>query len=186
MYIDSIIIFSLKKILSKKININLLFFQKYIMNNITKFIISIWTPVIIWAIAWFATSSSIDNWYILLEKPFFNPPNWIFWPVWTILYVLIWVSFFLIWKKDFWKNKKLVWIIYALQLLLNFLWSFSFFYFQNPLLWGINIILLLILIVVNIFIFYKIDKTAGLLLIPYLLWVWFATLLNFSIILLNT
>lgn len=155
------------------------------MNNIIKCIISILIPVILWAIAWFATSSSINDWYILLEKPFFNPPNWIFGPVWSILYILIWISFFLVWKKDFWKFPQKAKIIYFLQLFFNFTWSFSFFYFENPVLGWINIVILLWLIVANISLFYKINKTAWILLIPYLLWVSFATILNISIILLN-
>lgn len=155
------------------------------MKNIYKLIISVLIPVIIWASAWFLTSDSINNWYVFLEKPFFNPPNWIFWPVWTILYIMIWFSFFLVWKKWFWKNtKKIIWV-YFLQLFFNFTWSFSFFYFQNPLLWLINIILLLFLIIYNIYLFYSIDKKSAYLLVPYLLWVSFATILNLSILILN-
>jgi len=155
------------------------------MNNKIKLIISILIPVLIWAISWFATSNSINDWYILLEKPIFNPPNWIFWPVWTTLYIMIGISFYLVWKKWFWKYKNKTKIIYTIQLILNFLWSFSFFYFENIWLWLINIILLWIVIIINIYYFYIIDKKAWIILIPYLLWVSFASILNISLYLLN-
>ena len=155
------------------------------MNKIWKFIISLGIPLAIGAIASFATASWINSWYIMLEKPFFNPPNWIFWPVWTLLYIFIWVAFFRVWNKDFWRFPKSTKIIYFLQLFLNFLWSFSFFYFENPLLWLINIVGLLIIIILNIVYFYKTDTIAWILLVPYLLWVSFATILNFSIFILN-
>lgn len=155
------------------------------MNNKIKLFIAIIIPMIVWAISWFATSNSISSWYTYLEKPFFNPPNWIFWPVWTILYIIIWISFYIVWKNNFWIKKITTKIIYFLQLFFNFTWSFSFFYFENPLLWLVNISILWILIVLNIYYFYKINKTSGLILIPYLLWVSFASLLNLYIFLLN-
>ncbi len=155
------------------------------MKNIYKLIISVLIPVVIWASVWFLTSDSINNWYAFLEKPFFNPPGWVFWPVWSILYIMIWLSFFLVWKKWLWKkSKKIIWV-YSTQLFFNFTWSFSFFYFENPLLWLINIILLLFLIIYNIYLFYWIDKKSAYLLVPYLLWVSFATLLNLAIFILN-
>ncbi len=155
------------------------------MKNIYKLIISVLIPVVVWVLVWFLTSDSINSWYIFLEKPFFNPPNWVFWLVWTVLYIMIWLSFFLVWKSWFWKNiKKIIWI-YSVQLFFNFTWSFAFFYFQNPFFGLINIILLLFLIIYNIYLFYQIDKKSAYLLIPYLLWVSFATLLNLSILILN-
>ncbi|MCT4617049.1 MAG: tryptophan-rich sensory protein [Candidatus Gracilibacteria bacterium] len=129
--------------------------------------------------------NSIDSWYTNLEKPFFNPPNWIFGPVWTILYIMIGISFYLIWKKGFGKQKNKLILVYSIQLLLNFLWSFSFFYFKSPTLGLINIIILLIFIILNIIYFYKSNKIAGYLLFPYLIWVIFATILNFYIFILN-
>lgn len=155
------------------------------MNNKIKLFIAIIIPIIVWAISWFATSNSISSWYTYLEKPFFNPPNWIFWPVWTILYIIIWISFYIVWKNNFWIKKITTKIIYFLQLFFNFTWSFSFFYFENPLLWLVNISILWILIVLNIYYFYKINKISWLILIPYLLWVSFASLLNLYIFLLN-
>lgn len=155
------------------------------MKNIYKLTLSLSIPLFIGFISSFFTMNSIDSWYTNLEKPFFNPPNWIFWPVWTILYIMIWISFYLIWKKWFWKQKNKLILVYSIQLLLNFLWSFSFFYFKSPTLWLINIIILLIFIILNIIYFYKSNKIAWYLLFPYLIWVIFATILNFYIFILN-
>ncbi len=155
------------------------------MNNIIKFILSVLLPVIIWTISGFATNDAINGWYTTLEKPFFNPPNWLFWPVWSILYILIWIAFFIVWKNNFWKNSFQTKIIYFSQLFFNFTWSFSFFYFESPLLGLINIFILWILIALNIKYFYKINKTAWIILVPYLAWVSFASALNAAIFLLN-
>lgn len=155
------------------------------MKNIIKIIIAVWIPLLLWFIASQFTILYIESWYVYVAKPFFNPPSWIFWPVWTILYIMIGISFYLVWKDDFWKKKTRLLIIYFLQLALNFAWSFSFFYFWNPLLGLINIIILLVFIWLNIKVFYDVKKSAGYLLIPYLLWVMFATVLNFSIFILN-
>ena len=133
----------------------------------------------------FFTRNSIDSWYKLINKPFFNPPNWIFSPVWTILFIMIGVSFYLVWEKDFGKNKKQTLIVYGMQIGLNFLWSILFFGLRNPLLGLIEIIILWCTILFNILIFHKINKTAGYLLIPYILWVSFATILNLAIFILN-
>ena len=155
------------------------------MNKYFKIIISLLLPLSIWFISSYFTMSSVESWYIDLVKPFFNPPNWIFWPVWTILYILIWISFYLVWEKWFWKDPFKVKVIYFLQLFLNFLWSFSFFYLENPLLWLVNIFILCFFIIYNINLFYKVDKKAWLILIPYLLWVSFASILNLSLYILN-
>ena len=155
------------------------------MNKYTKIFLSILLPLLVWFVSSYFTLSSIDSWYITLNKPFFSPPNWLFWPVWTTLYIMIWISFYLVWNSWFWKKVSLVKWVYFVQLFLNFLWSFSFFYLENPLLWLINIIILWIVIIYNIILFYKINKKAWLLLIPYLLWVSFASILNLSLYLLN-
>lgn len=150
-----------------------------------KLIISIIIPLLIGFISSYFTFGSIETWYLWLEKPSFNPPNWIFGPVWTILYIMIWFSFYIVWKKWFWENKKVTKYIYFIQLILNFLWSFSFFYLENPLLWLINIILLWIFIILNIYYFFKVNKYAWIILIPYLLWVSFASILNLYLFILN-
>lgn len=131
------------------------------------------------------TISAIPNWYSTLVKPSFSPPNWLFGPVWTILYLLMGISFYLIWAKGFGTKTKTAFYVFGAQLFLNFLWSILFFGLHSPILGLIDIILLWIFIVLTIVKFLPISKIAAYLLSPYLLWVSFATLLNFSIVLLN-
>lgn len=132
------------------------------------------------------TISAIPTWYRTLNKPFFSPPNWIFGPVWTTLYLLMGISAFLIWQKGLKKKKVKEAITYfGIQLFLNFIWTFLFFGLRNPLLGLIDIVVLWIFIVLTILKFYKLSKPAAYMLIPYLLWVSFATILNFSILILN-
>ena len=134
----------------------------------------------------FATQSSIDTWYAALNKPFFNPPNWIFAPVWTILYILMGIAAGIVWSKGFYhKWVKTAMYHFLFQLLLNGLWSIVFFGFKSPGLALLVIIALLILLILTIKWFKIVSKTASYLLIPYLIWVLFATLLNFSIWQLN-
>ena len=156
-----------------------------IMNTYIKIILSVWLPVLIWVVSSYFTFTAIDSWYMALNKPSFNPPNWIFWPVWTTLYILIGISFYLVWSQNFWSHKNRLKITYFSQLFLNFTWSFTFFYLENPFLWFINIIALWLIIIYTIILFYRVDKIAGYLLIPYLLWVSFASLLNLYIMILN-
>jgi tryptophan-rich sensory protein len=134
----------------------------------------------------FFTFNSIQEWYRFLEKPALNPPNWVFGPIWTLLYILMGIALFLIWKKG-WKNKevKIAINIFFIQLVLNALWSILFFGLQNPLLAFVEIIILWILIVVTMAKFYQISKPAMGLLVPYLLWVSFAGYLNALIWILN-
>jgi benzodiazapine receptor len=132
------------------------------------------------------TISVIPTWYATLNKPSFSPPNWIFGPVWTILYLLMGVAAYLIWEKGL-KNKKtkIALIYFLIQLVFNFFWSVFFFGLRQPLLAFIDIIFLWLAIVITMLKFYKLSKTAFYLLVPYLLWVSFATILNFSIVVLN-
>jgi len=132
------------------------------------------------------TAPAIPNWYAKLNKPSFSPPNWIFGPAWTMLYALMGVSVYLIWQQGIEKPEvKNALFIFTLQLILNFFWSFFFFKLQSPVYALIEIFLLWVLILATIISFYQINKAAGLILIPYLLWVSFATLLNFYIVKLN-
>ena len=126
------------------------------------------------------TLNSVNTWYLTLEKPFFNPPSFVFGPVWTILYLLMGVSLFLVWGK---KKTDLKW--FWIQLSLNTAWSIIFFGLKNPLFAFIIIILLWISILQTIRSFKKVNKTASYLLYPYLFWVSFASILNLSIVLLN-
>lgn len=132
------------------------------------------------------TSSAIPTWYTTLNKPIFSPPNWLFGPVWTLLYFLMGVSFWLIWRKG-WKKKKVrdASIFFGAQLFFNLIWSPAFFGLRSPLLGLMVIIPMWILIWLTIKKFETISKTAAWLLVPYLLWVSFATMLNASILILN-
>lgn len=127
----------------------------------------------------FFTVSAIPNWYSTLNKPFFSPPNWIFGPVWTILYILMGYSLYLVWIK------KSIPTVFWAQLFLNFIWSIIFFGLKNPSLALVDIVALWVSIVLTIKAFSKINKTASYLLYPYLAWVSFAIILNLAIILLN-
>ncbi|MDR9417485.1 TspO/MBR family protein [Gracilimonas sp.] len=132
------------------------------------------------------TLPAISDWYVNLNKPFFNPPNWLFGPVWTLLYTFMGIAAAMIWQQGFRHEKvKYALAIFGIQLGLNGIWSFLFFGFQSPLLAFIEIIILLIAIVITILKFKEIKPIAAWLLIPYLLWVLFASVLNFSIFLLN-
>ena len=156
------------------------------MNKIIKFIISVAVCELVGLISTPFTISAIQTWYQYLNKPSFSPPNWVFGPVWTILYFLMGISAYLIWIKGL-KNKKVkpALKIFIVQLIFNFLWSIFFFGMHNPILSLIDIILLWITILLTIIKFYELSKPAAYLLIPYILWVSFATLLNFAIVILN-
>ena len=132
------------------------------------------------------TTSKIPTWYAGLNKPFFNPPGWIFGPVWITLYTMMGVASYFVWQKrgeNPLANTAL--IIFFVHLIFNALWSILFFGLQNPMWAFLEIIILLVMIIVLVILFYKIDKRAAYLLIPYLLWVSFASVLNFSIWRLN-
>ena len=150
-----------------------------------KFLVSILLPLSLGAIAGMFTSQSVPEWYATLNRPSFNPPNWIFGPVWTTIYILMGISFFLIWKQEASKVRNRAILIFLLQLLLNFAWSFIFFYFNMIGLALVEIILLWISIVMMLVVFYKIKPIASYINIPYLLWVTFATVLNASYYILN-
>jgi tryptophan-rich sensory protein len=154
------------------------------MKKGTKLSLSILLPLIIGGISGYFTASNIESWYVTLNKPTFNPPNYLFGPVWTSLYVLMGISFFLIWNSAKVNKNKLIGL-YLFQLSLNFLWSFIFFKFHAIGIAAIEIIILWLSILIMIIQFYKCNKWAGLINIPYLLWVSFASILNMSIYLLN-
>ncbi|MGB3181767.1 MAG: TspO/MBR family protein [Cyclobacteriaceae bacterium] len=132
------------------------------------------------------TVSSSGSWYQTIEKPSFTPPSAIFGPVWTTLYVLMGIAAYKVWVMG-WDNikVKIGLILFMIQLLINAAWSFSFFGLQNPYLGLINIVILLVLIVVTTIYFFKLRQISGWLMVPYFLWVSFATALNYSIYELN-
>lgn len=134
----------------------------------------------------FFTTSQINAWYQTIVKPSFNPPNWIFGPVWTFLFILMGLSFYLIWVgggREKFREKAIA--IFIAQLLLNIFWSVLFFGLHNPAAAFVEIIILWLAILANIYYFYQVKKTAAYLLLPYLLWVSFAAVLNFAIWRLN-
>ncbi len=134
----------------------------------------------------FFTSPQIPTWYASLQRPSFSPPNWLFAPVWTVLFVLMGISTYLVWIKGLEsKEVRISLLIFGVQLALNVLWSFLFFGLQSPFFAFIEIITLWAAIASTILSFSKISKKAGLLLLPYLLWVSFALILNFYIWKLN-
>jgi translocator protein len=134
----------------------------------------------------FFTFSQIPNWYQHLNKPFFSPPNFVFAPVWTTLYALMGISIALVLgSKILKKDKNYLVAIFSLQLVLNFLWSIIFFGMHQPLVAFIEIIFLWATILLLIIRFYKFSKIASYLLVPYLLWVSFASLLNLAVAILN-
>lgn len=132
------------------------------------------------------TSQSIPLWYSSLNKPFFNPPNWLFAPVWTILYFLMAICIFmLLTSKSKNKIRNYLISIFYIQLFVNTLWSIFFFGLRSPFL-GIIVIVLLLLLIIHFFLkSYKFNKIISYLFIPYILWVSFATILNMAILILN-
>jgi len=155
------------------------------MNKYLKLIGCILLTLSVGGISGAATASGINDWFMALNKPFFNPPNYLFGPVWTSLYLLMGISLFLILQSPLKELKRKALLIFAIQLSLNFLWSFLFFKFQLIGWAFIEIILILISILAMIIVFYKIDRIAAVLQIPYLLWVSFASVLNGAIWWLN-
>lgn len=132
----------------------------------------------------FFTISSIPTWYQILNKPSFAPPNWIFAPVWTVLYILMGMALYLVWVSKG-KLRQNALNLFFVQLGLNILWSIIFFGMKNPALALVDIIVLWIAIFLTIKSFSKINKLASYLLLPYLFWVSFASLLNLFIVILN-
>jgi benzodiazapine receptor len=154
--------------------------------NFLKLIISLAAPLLAGFLGSIFTFKSVSDWYPKLKKPFFNPPNWIFGPVWTLLYLLMGLALYLVWKEaDNSSKLNSALLIFSFQLLLNILWSLIFFGLKIPFIAFGEIILLWLAILQTIINFMTVSKNAGLLLIPYLIWVSFATLLNGAILWLN-
>lgn len=158
------------------------------MNKYTRILVLVVTCL---AVAYFSsmvTRLSVETWYTTINKPSFNPPNWLFAPVWTTLYVMMGIAGGLVWHEINSPRKeevKKAMLFFAIQLGLNALWSYLFFGLKNPLLALIEIVLLWLMIYETYVKFARINKFSGYLFIPYLLWVSFATVLNASIWWLN-
>ncbi len=136
------------------------------------------------AVGGLITAGSVESWYPTLEKPSFNPPSWVFAPVWTVLYVAMGVAAWRVWRRRHAGSARAL-VVFGVQLALNLLWSALFFGLQNPGLALIEIVVLLIAMVVCGLMFWRIDRWAGLLFVPYAGWVAFATVLNAAIWSLN-
>jgi benzodiazapine receptor len=157
------------------------------LNKITKIVVALIICLMVGYSASIVTRPSVETWYSTIIKPSFNPPNWIFMPVWTLLYILMAVAAGLVWDKIKEQNQevKVALGFFLIQLTLNAIWSYIFFGLKNPMLALIEIALLWLMIYETYLKFTKINKTAGYLLIPYMAWVAFAGILNASIWWLN-
>ena len=156
------------------------------MNNVIKGLISIMLPLVVGGLSGFFTTSSISGWYTTINKPSFNPPNWIFGPVWTLLYIMMGIALFIIWKSETDAVlKKQALIFFFIQLVINFCWSLLFFFCESPGWALIDIVLMWVFILLTIFSFSKISSLSAWLLVPYISWVSFAAVLNFAIWKLN-
>jgi benzodiazapine receptor len=131
-----------------------------------------------------ATASSVTSWYVGLNKPSFNPPNWVFGPAWTALYILMAVAAWRVWRRGAGRASAALGL-YAVQLALNGAWSVIFFGLRQPALALADISALLVLILAAAVAFWRIDRGAGLMMIPYIAWVSFALALNLEIWRLN-
>ncbi len=156
------------------------------MKNWVRGFISIAAPLVVGGISGFFTTPEIKTWYQTIKKPDWQPPNWLFGPVWTVLYIMMGIALYLVWKATADQSKKrMAIILWIVQLVLNFFWSFVFFR-QHQIDWALGEILILwLFILLTIFSFARINKTAAWLLVPYISWVSFATILTYTIWQLN-
>ena len=128
-----------------------------------------------------ATVTSVDNWYQALEKPPFNPPDWVFAPVWTALYILMSIAAWRVWRVRSFEATRTAFAVFGVQLCLNLAWSFLFFGLQRIDLALVEIVILLVAIITNMIMFWRIERLAGLLFVPYAAGVTYATILNASL-----
>lgn len=145
---------------------------------ILKFVVAIVIPLGLGSVAGLVTSEAIPEWYASLNRPSFSPPNWLFGPVWTSIYILLGISLFLVWKQAPGSDRNKALLMFGVQMVLNFAWTFIFFYFKMLQLALIEIVFLWLSILLMMLWFYKVKPLAAYLNIPYILWVTFATLLT--------
>lgn len=155
------------------------------MKKLFLFLFSIVLSFFAGGIGSYFTYSSVSTWYALLKKPFFNLPDWVFAPVWSMLYLLMGISLYIVLTAKSDKNKIIGIAYFLIQLILNTIWSIIFFGFRQPLSAFLTIIFLWIFIYLTAKSFYNIEKKAGYLFLPYIAWVSFAAILNLSIVFLN-
>ncbi len=156
------------------------------ISNFWKLVICIVLCEAVGLISGLLSQAEMSSWFATLNKPDWNPPSYLFGPVWTFLYLLMAISLWLVWKSDAPENQKRnAQLIFALQLFLNFWWSILFFKLHSPLAALVDIVLMVVIIIITIFRFASISRTAAWLLVPYISWVCFATILNFTIWFMN-
>ncbi|AEV97618.1 TspO protein [Niastella koreensis] len=155
------------------------------MNKWLTIVLCIGLPLAVGGVSAYVTVQNIQNWYPGLAKPFFNPPNTVFGPVWTALYILMGVSFYLLLREPSSEKKKQAILLFFIQLVLNFWWSILFFRFHWIGIAFIDIVLLWLFIILMIRQFYRVSGKAANLQWPYLAWVSFANVLNAAIWYLN-
>ncbi len=154
------------------------------MNSYFTLLVNILIPHSVGFIGSYFTIPNIKKWYIFLNKPYFNPPNWVFSPIWSILYTLIGLSFYSFHKVNNFKRKK-IYFLYAFHIFLNGIWSILFFGMHNINLALIDVFLIIITLIILMKSFYNLNKISFFLLIPYLIWICFAFILNYNILVLN-
>ena len=156
------------------------------LSSIWKLVISVLICEVTGIISGWISSAEMNTWYATLNKPSWNPPGYIFGPVWTSLYLLMGISLWLVWKSNALESRKLyAELLFALQLFLNFWWSVIFFKFHSPGWAMVDISFMLITILITIFSFAPISKLASWLMVPYISWVSFASMLNYTVWILN-
>ena len=137
------------------------------------------------AVGGWITQTSVNDWYQTLIKPSMNPPDWVFAPTWITLYVMMAVAGWRVWLRPENSLRRMAMVAFAIQLMLNLIWSFIFFGAKSPGFAAIEIVLLWISILITLLLFWRIDRFAGWMMCPYVLWVSFAIYLNISIVLRN-
>lgn len=154
--------------------------------EIPKLGVAIIIPLVVGFTSSFATLGSLSTFFDVLNKPAWTPPAWVFGPIWTTLYILMGIALFLVWREGFERRDvKIAILVFAIQLILNFFWTIIFFGFGSLIGGLIEIIFLWLAILINIILFYRISKAAGLLLVPYIIWVTIASYLTYTVYLLN-
>ena len=155
-------------------------------SDIVSLVVAVAIPLVVGGLGGIATASAIPTWYQGLNKPAWNPPGWVFGPVWTLLYILMGVAAWLVWRQG-WDNPQVqvALAIFGVQLLLNLFWSLIFFGLHSPGWAVLEIVVLWGFILATTIQFYRLEPVAGLLLVPYQLWVTFATVLNATVWQLN-
>jgi tryptophan-rich sensory protein len=156
------------------------------MGNVLKLLLSLVVPLAVGGLAGWATSAGVAEWYPTLTKPTFNPPAWVFGPVWTLLYLMMGLAVFLVWRRGLEvEGVRAALAVFVVQLVLNGVWSLLFFGLRSPGLAFAEILVLWLAIGVTSWLFWRVAPAAGLLLVPYWAWVSFAAVLNGSIWSLN-